>query len=369
MNAAQQADDAPLVPTRLALLSIAGFWAFYFLINTLRIAFTDQPDQLGMAWRRGIVTLIGIALTAVLWQLLARRAQWSTRWLVGLVFVASAPIAFAYSLANHLVFFVIAPSPSILEEIAAWKRNPDSIWHYIAALAANWYFFVVAWGILYIALAYAGRVQRAERQAARFRAEAQTAQLRALRYQVNPHFLFNTLNSLSAQVMAGRAEDAEAMILNLSTFFRSSLATDPEADVPLADEIALQRLYLDIEQVRFPERLRVEIDVPPQFGAARVPALILQPLVENAVRHGVAMSSAPVTISITARAEGERLFITITDDAAPLGAAPPGNGIGVRNVCARLEARFGSRARCTPSPRLCGGYKVELEMPLEMSRV
>ncbi len=369
MNAPRQADDMPLVPTRLALLSIAGFWAFYFVINTLRIAFADQPDQFGMAWRRAVVTLLGMAITAILWQLLARRAHWPSGRLVALVFAASAPISFAYSLVNHLVFFVIAPSPSILEEMASWRERPESIWHYIAALAASWYFFVVAWGILYIALAYAGRLQRAERQAAIFKAEAQTAQLRALRYQVNPHFLFNTLNSLSAQVMAGRAEAAEAMILNLSTFFRSSLATDPEADVPLADEIALQRLYLDIEQVRFPQRLRVDIDMPPQLGTARVPALILQPLVENAIRHGVAMSSAPVTISITARAEGDMLLITIADDAAPLGVAPKGNGIGVRNVCARLEARHGSRARCTPGPRPCGGYAVQLEIPLETAHV
>ena len=102
----------------------------------------------------------------------------------------------------------------------------------------------------------------AQRRAAEAESAAQAAQVRALRYQVNPHFLFNTLNSLSSLVMTGRTDRAETMLLALSTFFRSSLSLDPTADVTLAEEIDLQRLYLDIEKVRFPERLKVEIDVP-----------------------------------------------------------------------------------------------------------
>ena len=95
-----------------------------------------------------------------------------------------------------------------------------------------------------------------------FAREAQEAQLRALRYQINPHFLFNTLNSLSSLVLTKRTETAERMLMNLSTFFRATLSADPTADVPLDEEIKLQRLYLDIEQIRFPDRLTVEIDVP-----------------------------------------------------------------------------------------------------------
>lgn len=357
-------ERAPLVPRRVALLSIAGFWIFYFCINTLRVAVFDQPEQLPMAGRRLIVTLFGAALTMLLWQWLQRRAGISSSRLVGLVFAACVPISLVFSSVNYLVFFVIAPSPRLLEELAAFPLQEDGPWLLIFGLAANWYFFVVAWGILYIALAYAGRVQRAERAAVAARAEAQAAQLRALRYQVNPHFLFNTLNSLSAQVMAGRANDAEAMILNLSTFFRSSLASDPEADVPLADEIALQRLYLDIEKVRFPDRLRVEIDVPPALERVPVPALILQPLVENAIKHGVARSRAPVRLRITATHENDRLVLCVSDDAVPEAAPVPGNGIGMVNVRARLEARFGTAARLSSGRVASGGFASRLEMPM-----
>src|SRR5690606_13935264 len=146
----------------------------------------------------------------------------------------------------------------------------------------------------YLALCYAAAVRGAEREAAGFRAAAQAAELRALRYQVNPHFLFNTLNSLSSLVMTDKKEEAERMIINLATFFRTSLTGDPTEDVPLYEEIRLQRLYLDIETVRFPDRLKVEVDVPDPLRTACVPGLILQPIVENAVKYGVSRARRPV---------------------------------------------------------------------------
>ena len=121
---------------------------------------------------------------------------------------------------------------------------------------------------------------------------------RALRYQINPHFLFNTLNSLSSLILSQQTDVAERMLMNLSTFFRATLSADPTADVSLEEEIKLQRLYLDIEQIRFPDRLTVEVDVPDALQSARVPMLILQPIVENAVKYGVAKSRKPVTVRI-----------------------------------------------------------------------
>ena len=130
-----------------------------------------------------------------------------------------------------------------------------------ADVMVSWLFFFVAWSAFYIAMLAQSEAHGAQRRAADAEAAAQAAQVRALRYQVNPHFLFNTLNSLSSLVMTGRTDRAEAMLLALSTFFRTSLSLDPGANVTLAEEIDLQRLYLDIEKARFPDRLHVEIDV------------------------------------------------------------------------------------------------------------
>jgi two-component system, LytTR family, sensor kinase len=237
----------------------------------------------------------------------------------------------------------------------------------IADGLVTWYFFFAAWASFYIAMSSAAQLNLAERRASRAEREAQAAQLRALRYQVNPHFLFNTLNSLSSLVMARRADEAETMIVNLSTFFRSGLAIDPSEDVTLAREMEFQQLYLDIEKVRFPNRLHVVTDVPAELRSARVPPLILQPLVENAIKHGVARTPDPVTLSIRAREEDARLILTVENDSggAPPGHAEGGTGVGLNNVCQRLAARFGPEAECEAGPLPEGGYRVALSMPLE----
>ncbi|MGL4543569.1 MAG: sensor histidine kinase [Polymorphobacter sp.] len=348
---------------RVALASILGFWAFYFVMNTVRVAaFHDGHGALDMLARRAVVTLFGIGLTSLLYLLLRRCEGWSLRQLLVAVFVFALPVAFAYAAINYLAFYVVSPAEATLAEIAIKSRNytPFTV---IAEAALNWYFFIVAWGILWIALANAERVRHAEQLMARYRAEAQTAELRALRYQVNPHFLFNTLNSLSSLVLAGRNGDAEAMIINLATFFRSSLSGDPAADVPLADEIALQKLYLGIEGVRFPARLVSVFDIPDSVADIRVPGLILQPLIENAIKHGVAPTQRPVTLTIRARTEGARLHISIEDDGNSPGVVPCG-GVGWRNVCDRLAARYGDRARCEAGPLSGGGYRASLWLPL-----
>jgi LytS/YehU family sensor histidine kinase len=145
------------------------------------------------------------------------------------------------------------------------------------------------------------------------------------------------------------------------------LAIDPADDITLADEIQFQRLYLDIEKVRFPKRLEVRTDIPPELERARVPPLILQPLVENAIKHGVARSPRPVTLRIGARAEDSRLVLTVENDggAQPGSNAPDGTGVGLTNVCERLAARFGAAAECDHGPLPGGGYRVTIAMPLE----
>ena len=177
------------------------------------------------------------------------------------------------------------------------------------------------------------------------RAAAQQAQLTALRYQLNPHFLFNSLNSISALIVTRRNEDAEKMTEKLSTFLRNSLSADPARLVPLEDELSLIEEYLDIEGVRFGERLDVEIDCEPEAGAALVPSFIVQPLVENAIKHGVAPSRTPVRIRIDATVDGEDLCIEVENGTSPVIQEPSfGAGVGLENIRRRLQAVYGQRA-------------------------
>ncbi|HEX4505618.1 MAG TPA: histidine kinase [Alphaproteobacteria bacterium] len=352
--------------------TILAFWAFYFVINTFRMAAIEAEGQAGMLVRRTVVSLVGILLTTLLWQVLRRFETKSMRAMVTAAFVASLPISFAYATVNFTAFYVVHPHDSELREMHEehMRGKPAELFQIIDS-ALNWYFFVVAWAIMYIALSYAAKVRVAERAAAQYQAEAQTAQLRALRYQINPHFLFNTLNSLSSLVLRQRGDEAERMIMNLSHFFRTSLTTDPTEDVPLADEIRMQRLYLDIERIRFPDRLKVEIDVPAELEHAAVPGMLLQPLVENAIKYGVARSTRPVTVTIRARTGESSLNLTVEDDGqaaadTPLLPSEKGHGVGLRNVCDRLAARFGEAATCHYGARAEGGFRVALAMPLRM---
>lgn len=227
----------------------------------------------------------------------------------------------------------------------------------------------LGWSCLFVAMLYSFEVVDRERRLAAVREEAMAAQMRALRYQVNPHFLFNTLNSIGGLIEEGAGGRAERMVLSLSTFLRATLALDPMQDVPLAQELALQTEYLDVERERFSDRMVVEIDVPDEVRGALVPSLILQPLVENAVKHGVGATVGRVEIVLRARRSGERLILSIENDMPtdPAQAAWPGAGIGQRNVRERIGARFQEAGRFAAGQANPGRYRASIELPLRFA--
>jgi Histidine kinase len=234
--------------------------------------------------------------------------------------------------------------------IEAWRSLPadfsraySSMFNYTLTFGVNMILFHVN---------YARRANIAsERQLADANKAAHQAQLAALRYQLNPHFLFNSLNSISALIVTKRNKDAEAMTDKLSSFLRTSLNADPAELVPLDEELALTEEYLDIESVRFGDRLSVSVHCQADACDALVPSFLVQPLVENAVKHGVARSSAPVEIEIDAEYKEGTLRIVVangvaaTDDEALPGSS--GAGVGLDNVRNRLQAVFGKRASLT----------------------
>ena len=226
----------------------------------------------------------------------------------------------------------------------------------------RWIAPIGLWTAIAIALVYNRQVREREARLAEVSIQAHEAQVRALRYQINPHFLHNALNSIAALILDGRNELAEAMVIRLSSFFRTSLAIDPFEDVPLSRELALQRLYLDIERVRF-EHLRVEIDVPAELEQALVPSLILQPLVENVLKHGGNDPPAETLLRISARRDGAMRSIEVGDDG-PGGGGQSGTAVGLANVRRRLVARFGPTAQLDTSAVPGAGFTARLTMPI-----
>jgi two-component system LytT family sensor kinase len=369
-------DDAPAnTSVRIVALSIAGFWAFYFAVSTARVLMWGKPGQLEMLGPRLVVSLVSMAATAIVY-LVLRRARASFASSIVVAMLISIPGAFIYGATNWYMFDRVLPSlksaaatpahrSSVTVGAHADDEMPEPPLLDIADTAVNGYFFFVTWCALYFALSYAAQLGALERRSAHLKAAAQAAELRALRYQINPHFLFNTMNSLSSLVMTGRSAEAERMVVGLSTFFRASLTDDPTEDVMLADEIALQRLYLEIEMVRFGDRLRLEIDLPAELETACVPGLILQPLVENVVKHAVSRTRDTVILRIEAREAEGRLVLMVRDDglaAQRLEDETPG-GVGLANVRDRIAARFGPGGSVTWG-RAEDGFSVTLIVPL-----
>jgi len=387
----------------LALKSILGFWLFYALTVVAR-AFLGT-DPLTTLINKLTVIAIGIVVTGLIYLVIASLGLGKSIRRRAIV-AAVASLLGAVAMGGTLVliddymreskeelrfqaregFTVVEKGEQIRIERTAQEPvvltfpkmyELDSMKRFRMALdiSVTWLFFFLAWSAFYLANQVQAEVHGAERRAAEAESAAQAAQVRALRYQVNPHFLFNTLNSLSSLIIAGRADEAEAMVLKLSTFFRSSLTLDATADISLAEEIELQRLYLDIEKVRFPRRLKAEFDIPEDLATARLPALLLQPIVENAIKHAVSTTRDKVTLQITAREAGPgRFTIEVSNSGGRPAAAKHGNGIagtgvGIANVCQRLSARFGSLAKCAYGPRGDGGYSVLLTLPLDRSDV
>jgi hypothetical protein len=384
------------VPFRTVLASVAGLWLCYFLLVTIRSELLDLGFAQELLWRRAIASLAGVLITIGLWLLLRlfdAKPLWAK---ISAALVLSVPVAVMLAQANQMAFASIeerVQSRKAAEEGLVVRRDQSgdllvdmpipvpsgdgatrsvtvdrqSAWESLEEVALQRYFISLAWCALYLALLAGEKARVAERREGAFRRAAKAAELRSLRYQVNPHFLFNTLNSLSALVLTGKTAAAERMIQTISTFYRRSLADDPTSDVPLREEFALQQLYLDIETVRFPDRLRAEYELPETLAEALVPGMILQPLVENSVKHAVAPASRKVTITLSAREEYGRLVVTVADDGRPAGrgSAKPrdGFGIGLGNVRDRLAARFGDEATVVSGPTSTG-YATEIRLPL-----
>ena len=189
-----------------------------------------------------------------------------------------------------------------------------------------------------------------------------------LRYQLNPHFLFNTLNSISTLVLLKQTERANAMLARLSSFLRYTLVNEPTAKVTLAQEVETLKLYLEIEKMRFEDRLRPHFKIESETIGARLPSLLLQPLIENAIKYAVTPAENGADIWITASREGQAVRIEVADNGSGEGAdfaASPSTGVGLANIRDRLSQAYGAAHRFDTRQNERGGFSVIVEIPFE----
>jgi LytS/YehU family sensor histidine kinase len=245
-----------------------------------------------------------------------------------------------------------------------FECRPASVLGYIGYFGSAVY-VMLSWSALYFGAKFARSLARERESALAANAMAHQAQLKMLRYQLNPHFLFNTLNAISTLVLDGDGATANKMVTGLSAFLRHSLDSDPMQQVTLGEELAALSRYLAIEQLRFGERLRVTIDVDERAREALVPSLMLQPLIENCVKHAIAKRIDGGVIALAARVVGADLEIVVSDDGPGLDAAPNGNGhgVGLANTRERLRVLFGERQSVVVEAAQPSGVAVRLSLP------
>ena len=232
-----------------------------------------------------------------------------------------------------------------------------------------------AWSALYYAINFFLQVEQQADRLERLETQATSAQLAMLRYQLNPHFLFNTLNSISTLVLLGETKPANAMLTRLSSFLRHTLVNQPGGKVTVAQEVETLKLYLGIERMRFEERLRTDFRVDDTAARGCIPSFLLQPLIENAIKYGVSAQEEGARISLSAQVIGNMLRLTVSDtgpglqgtqrNAETLAATPSSTGVGLANIRDRLAQAYGEQSRFEIETPPDGGFTVIIELPYE----
>lgn len=291
---------------------------------------------------------------AVLWLTFRFPIQRSGLVVSLLVHLAAFPVAMA-ALAGRTV---------VMNDLMAWSPSPiDFQAKFTDYLLGNLTVYLTWLGTAHAARYYALHQER-QAQLAHAQQELTRAELAALRSQIQPHFLFNALNAIVALVHENPMR-AEQMIIRLSTLLRRSLDSDHAQEVPLGTDLQTLRAYLEIETVRFEDRLSVRWDIDPMVLNALIPPLLLQPLAENAIRHGLMPRLAPGEVCISARPHQDRLHLSVCDNGVGMPAQPSA-GIGLANVRARLTHLYGSAHTFEVLPRHEGGVMVTIHLPLRM---
>jgi LytS/YehU family sensor histidine kinase len=213
---------------------------------------------------------------------------------------------------------------------------------------------------------YARRYRDRDLKAAQLEQQLTQAKLRALQMQLNPHFLFNALGSVTQLIRRDAKSEAIDLVVGFSELLRQSLASPNDTDVPLSQELQFARRYLEIEQVRFADRLRTDVRIAPNVERALVPRFILQPLVENAVRHGVADAERPIDVVVRGAARGQHLVLSVEDsgDGPSTTSARRGTGFGLLHTRQRLTEAYGTDASVELRSRAGGGAIAEVVLPL-----
>jgi len=337
------------------LLQVAG-WIGYALVNYIGSKVFEMRDIYVF-----VILLNAYAgcLMTVPLRYMYRKAWNASPWILMLV-------VFSASYVTGTLWAVVQKFN--LWEIYRHGYRPNE-WFYYFQQGLDSVYIILCWSGLYFGIKYYQLLQSERQKALKATTMAHEAQLKMLRYQLNPHFLFNTLNAISTLILVKENKDANLMVSKLSDFLRYTLNTDPIKKVPLEQELHALMLYLEIERVRFDERLKVNIDISDEAKNALVPSLILQPIIENAIKYAIAHLSEGGEIDIKAQVFANELLLEVGDNGPGTellnGQLVNSQGVGVANTKDRLKTLYENNYSFVLSHNTPSGLKVNLRVPFE----
>jgi two-component system, LytTR family, sensor kinase len=340
------------------ILQSAG-WGGYFILRTLG----GIANAFGWSFvlHTALLTATGYSVTLLMAAAYRRliRARPLVTWLATVLIIAVAAGAFSIIETSSYSTFL---NPGY---------RPEGV-QFLGSILLT-VTLLIAWSALYYGINFYLILEEQSDRLQRLEHQASSAQLAMLRYQLNPHFLFNTLNSISTLVLLRQTERANAMLSRLSSFLRYTLVNEPTGTVTIAQEVETLKLYLDIEKMRFEERLRPRFEVEASVEKARLPSLLLQPLVENAIKYAVTPQEEGAEIAVEARRVIDRVLITVSDSGPGLdgqASKSTSTGVGLANIRDRLAQAYGDNHRfetesVKAGPDRPGGFRVLIDIPFQ----
>lgn len=322
--------------------SILAVWTAYLSYGVVRILLAQPPFPAAFLMQH--IILIGTAMVAT-WLIYRLLVMMSGGGIAVALIMLIIPAAIMAGLLTQISNIIINADAPLFD--FSYVLRPESttpmLWEHFLDKTLIHYLLIAGWGGFYLALAHNRTMHESIALSRQLERATRESELRALRYQLNPHFIFNALNSVSSLVIDRKNREAEDLVDGLADYMRVVLKDEQGQMVTLEQEIAQQVRYLEIEQARFPQRLRFSVDLAEEARSWKIPALLIQPLVENAVKHGVARSANPVTVAISAVVDDARLIISVANDGQ-MQLTGAKRGTGLQNIEDRLAAVYGSAA-------------------------
>ena len=340
------------------ILNIAG-WTGYTLAAWLGALAHEKPDSyFAVIFAVAVAGLIITILLRLIYQKLWGRSPLALA--IGVV-VACYVFSFGWQWLHNVLYWDWVKN--------AWR--PEHVMDFVSGILGSFY-ILLCWSGLYFGIKYYLQLQEQTEQTLKATSAAHQAQLKMLRYQLNPHFLFNTLNAISTLILDGANETANKAVSRLSDFLRYTLDNDPMSRVTLGSELSAIDLYLEIEKVRFGDRLVIEKSIEAKAQDALVPSLILQPLIENAIKYAITPSEQGGTLRISARVQHKTLVLQISDSGPGLGNGNGNNGqkscgVGLKNTRERLQQLYGDSQAFTLAPNEPSGLRITINIPYEVN--